>query len=118
MEETTDYEVEITTSGKLFYLELLDYFYTYSSRESASRKADELYEKALSLSYLADRGQVEEMLASLAEEYKYILYYPPSGSTIKIIYYLDKASRRVYVTDFFPTRMDSKKLTERNKPSV
>ena len=114
MEATTDYEVVITASGKLFYLELLDYFYSYSSLASASRKADELYEKALSLSYLADRGQREELLTSLAKEYKYILYYPSSGSTIKIIYYLDRASSRVYVTDFFPTRMDSRKLTERN----
>ena len=65
MEETEDYEVNITSSGKLFYLEVIDQFYTYNSLESASRKADQLYAMAMKLANFPERGQLEETLRSL-----------------------------------------------------
>lgn len=115
MEETTSYEVEITSSGKVFYFEVLELFYTYSSTESAAKKADELYEKALSLSSFPERGQREETLKHLSNDHRYILYQTSSGLTIKIIYFIDKVNLIVYVIDFFSTRMDNEKLPKRSK---
>ena len=115
MEETEDYEVNITSSGKLFYLDVIDQFYTYNSLESASRKADELYAMALELANFPERGQLEETLRSSPKDYRYILYQASPRQIIKIIYFIDKPNRVVYVTDFFPTRMDSARISRRNR---
>ena len=115
MEETEDYEVDITSIGKLFYLDVIDQFYTYNSLESASRKADELYAMALKLANFPERGQLEEALLSSPKDYRYILYQASPGQIIKIIYFIDKPNRMVYVTDFFPTRMDNERIHRRNR---
>ena len=115
MEETEDYEVNITSSGKLFYLEVIDQFYTYNSLESASRKADQLYAMAMKLASFPERGQLEETLRSSPKDYRYILYQASPGQVIKIIYFIDKPNRVVYVTDFFPTRMENERIRRRNR---
>ena len=115
MEETEDYEVNITSIGKLFYLEVIDQFYTYNSLESASRKADQLYAMAMKLANFPERGQLEETLGSSPKDYRYILYQASPGQVIKIIYFIDKPNRVVYVTDFFPTRMENERIRRRNR---
>lgn len=115
MEKTTEYTVEITRSAKLYYFEILDQFYENSSIESASRKADELYEKAFTLNVFPERGQIEENLKDLPQSHRYILYHATSRQTVKIIYFIDQKNTMVYVTDFFPTAMDNERLMKRNK---
>ncbi|MEJ0055847.1 MAG: hypothetical protein WDN75_09485 [Bacteroidota bacterium] len=115
METIKEYEVEITLQGKLGYFEILEYFYEYMSYENATKKSEELYDRAHSLSTLPERGQLELALQHLKKEHRYLLYQSTSGSTIKIIYFLDKKSRKVYVTDFFPTEKDPKKIARRNQ---
>ena len=115
MEETEDYEVNITSSGKLFYPEVIDQFYTYNSLESASRKADQLYAMAMKPANFPERGQLEETLRSAPKDYRYILYQASPGQVIKIIYFIDKPNRVVYVTDFFPTRMENERIRRRNR---
>lgn len=114
METVKKYEVDITLQATLHYFEILEYFYEYSSYESATRKAEELYDTARSLETLPERGPLEPTLEHLKKDHRYLLYQDTSRSTIKIIYFLDKKSEAVYVTDFFPTEMDKKKLKGRN----
>lgn len=114
METFKKWEVEITFQARLHYFEILEYFYEYMSYESATKKAEELYEITRSLEILPDRGSLELTLQHLQKEHRYLLYQSTSGSTIKIIYFLDKKREVVYVTDFFPTEMDEKKIKDRN----
>lgn len=114
METVKKYEVEITLQAKLHYFEILEYFYEYSSYESATRKAEELYDIARSLETLPERGQIEPVLEHLKRKHRYLVYQSTSRSTIKIIYFLDKKKGVVYVTDFFPTEKDEKQLKVRN----
>lgn len=114
METVKKYEVEITLQAKLHYFEILEYFYEYSSYESATRKAEELYNIARSLETLPERGQIERALEHLKREHRYLVYQSTSRSTIKIIYFVDKRRGVVYVTDFFPTEKNEKQLKARN----
>jgi hypothetical protein len=114
LETLKEYEVEITSKGKLHYFEVLEYFYEYMSYESATRKSEELYDSAYSLGNLPERGQLELTLQHLKKEHRYLLYHSTSRRAIKIIYFLDKRRDVVYVTDFFPTEMDDKKIKDRN----
>ena len=56
METVKKYEVEITLQAKSHYFEILEYFYEYISYESATKKAEELYDIARSLETLKDRN--------------------------------------------------------------
>lgn len=114
METVKKYEVEITLQARLYYFEILEYFYEYSSYESATRKAEELFDAARSLETLPERAPLEPALEHLEKEHQYLLYQDTTRSTIKIIYFLDKKREVVYVTDFFPTEMDKRKLKGRN----
>ena len=114
METLKEYEVEITSKGKLHYFEVLEYFYEYMSYESATKKSEELFDIAHSLKTLPERGQLELALQHLEKEHRYLLYNSTSRSTIKIIYFLDKKRDVVYITDFFPTEMNEMKIKDRN----
>ncbi len=118
METIKEYEVEITSQAKLYYFEILEYFYEYMSYDSATKKAEELYDGAHSLKTLPERGQLELTLQHLKKEHRYLLYHSTSRRAIKIIYFLDKRRDVVYVTDFFPTEMDEKKIKDRNPVSA
>jgi hypothetical protein len=113
LETLKEYTVEITDNGKLHYFEVLEYFYEYMSFESATKKSEELFASAYSLKYLPERGQLEITLQHLKKEHRYLLYHSTSRRAIKIIYFLDKKRGVVYVTDFFPTEMDEKKIKDR-----
>jgi len=115
LETIKEYEVEVTSQGKLGYFEILEYFYEHMSYESVTKKSEELYDRVHSLSTLPERGQLELTLQHLKKEHRYLLYQSTSGSTVKIIYFLDKKGNVVYVTDFFPTVKDSKKISSRNR---
>ena len=104
----------ITLQAQRHYFEILEYLYEHMSYDSATKKADELYDIASSLETLPERGPIELTLQHLQKEHRYLLYQSTSRSTIKIIYFLDKKRGVVYVTDFFPTEMDEKKIKDRN----
>ena len=114
MEPIKEYEVEITSQGKLHYFEILEYFYEHTSYESATQKTQELYDCAQSLKNLPERGQLEQTLSYLKREHRYLLYHSTPRHSIKIVYFLDKKNDVVYITDFFPTEMDDKKIKDRN----
>lgn len=68
METVKKYEVEITSHAKLHYFQILEYFYEYMSYESASKKAEDLYEIIYSLETLPERGSLELTLQPLQKD--------------------------------------------------
>lgn len=82
--------------------------------ESAERKSNELYSLAQSLKTFPERWHIEPNLHGLNNKYRFILFKSTSKAVVKIVYYVDKKNSTVYVTDFFPTSMDDKKIQSRN----
>ena len=115
MEEETGYTVEITPEAELYYINVLEYFYSHHSVESADRKSGELLEQAMSLENYPSRGSKEELLKSLGKDHRYLLYHYTRRKTIKIIYFIDHHARKVYVTDFFPCAADEKRIIKRTR---
>jgi mRNA-degrading endonuclease RelE of RelBE toxin-antitoxin system len=113
--ETIEYQVEITESANLFYYELADHLYETLSAARVEEVLDLLVEKVWSLNTLFNRGTNEPVLSGRPQGYQYLLVERSKRKHVKIIYYVDDIVRRVYVTDFFPTEMDNKRLLKRNR---
>jgi plasmid stabilization system protein ParE len=116
VEDESDYTVEVTPEAEQYYLDILEYFYKYHSAASANKKSEELLAKAISLEYHPYRGRVEEKLAFLGKEHRFLLYNYTKKRFIKIIYFIKEQAKAVYVTDFFPTKMNDSRLERRNNP--
>ena len=114
-EEASKYEVVITTSAEVHFYELVEYLYEHMSLDRAEEVTRELSQMALNLSSLYHRGNVESKLARRKKSYRYILFKRTSKASVKIIYYVDAKDKTVYVTDFFPTEKDPKKIGVRNR---
>lgn len=93
---------------------MVEYLYDHLSPERAEELTNELSDAALSLDRLYHRGSREKELIGRKNEYRYILFYRTARATIKIIYFVDEKAKTVYVTDFFPTEKDPKKLGKRS----
>ncbi len=114
-EEAGRYKVVITSAAEVHFYELVEYLYEYMSLERAEEVARGLNEMVLSLVRLYHRGSVEEKLARRKKSYRYILYKRTSRANVKIIYFVDEKNKTVYITDFFPTEKDTKKIASRNR---
>lgn len=112
--EESKYEVAFTASSRIFYYELLEYLYKHLTVARAEEVSTEILEKALSLNVLYERGSPEPRLKDRPQGYRYLLYERTQRKHIKIIYYVDHKAKNVYVTDFFPTEMDDKKIANRS----
>ncbi len=113
MEDQQTYQVELTSKAKIYYLQILEYFYTYSSVESADRKSVELYNLAYTLQTFPERGQLETNLCQFKKDHRFILFNSTSTAVIKIIYFVDRKDNTVYITDFFPASMDQRRIQDR-----
>lgn len=113
--EEIEFEVIFTSSARLFFYDLLEYLLSYYSLTRVEQISSELIDLALRLSHLYNRGTPEPELMSRSKKYRYLLYNRTGRKTIKIIYYVDYQLRLVYVTDFFPTEMDNKKISRRSE---
>jgi plasmid stabilization system protein ParE len=113
--EALEYTVEITEAANQYFYELGDYLYENLSISWAEEVVGLLLEKALSLNKLFYRGSNELILSSRPQGYKYLLVERSNRKNVKIIYYVDEMVKKVYVTDFFPTEIDNKRLLKRNK---
>ena len=114
-EEAGRYEVVITSVAELHFYELAEYLYENMSLERAEEVTRKLNEMALSLDLLYHRGSEEKKLTRRKKSYRYILYKRTSRASVKIIYYVDEKNKTVYVTDFFPTEKDPKRIAGRNR---
>ncbi|MBR9998274.1 MAG: hypothetical protein KFF73_04850 [Cyclobacteriaceae bacterium] len=115
MEKGPDYIVEITPEAEIYYLQLLDYLYRTHSKDSADKKADKILDMAMSLDHNPYRGRIDEKLSFLGKDHRFLIYQYTSRKSIKIIYFIDEQAKKVFVTDFFGSEMDEKKIPDRNK---
>ena len=114
-EEAGRYEVVITSSAEVHFYELVEYLYEHMSLDRAEEVTRELNEMTLGLELLYHRGSLEKKLSRRKKSYRYLLYKRTSSASVKILYYVDEKSKTVYVTDFFPTEKDPKKIASRNR---
>jgi plasmid stabilization system protein ParE len=113
LERKPSYTVELTPEAEGYYYEVLDYFYKHHSESSAAKKSEELLGKAIALENNPLIGRIEENLKFLGRQHRYILYYYTYIKAIKIIYFVNEASKIVYVTDFFPCESNEKRISSR-----
>jgi len=113
-EESPVFEVIITQTAEVYFYEIVEYLYEYFPIERVEAISTALQEKALSLSKYYNRWQKEPQLSQRLYEYRYLLFERTQRSQIKIIYFVDKEAKKVYITDFFPTERDDKLIRERN----
>ena len=113
-QEAREYEVIFTRSGEIRFYEIIEYLYTHYSFERAVELTEALYEAPETLSYNPEKGSKEERLSE-GGEYRYILFRRTQRAMIKIIYYIDKKSKTVYVTDFFPSEMNPNRMNKGRK---
>ncbi len=116
MEEESGYIVEITPEAEQYYLDVLEFIYKHHSAASADRKSEALLAKAISLEHHPYRGRIEERLNFLGKEHRFLVYKYTQNRSIKIIYFVEEQAKTVYVTDFFPTKMNEHKIGRRNNP--
>lgn len=116
MESTEErkYAVIITEPAANAFYEILEYLYAHYPIDRAEEIAGEIRDTAGALEYNPERGIQESRLMHRGKAYRFILYKRTQRAEIKIIYFIDHGSSVVYVTDFFPTEKDDRKMADRN----
>ncbi len=112
--QESKYVVIVTAPAEESFYEILEYLYEHYPIERAEQIAGEIRDTAGKLRYQAERGAIEKRLVHRKKDYRFILYKRTSRSEIKIIYYLEEQTNTVYITDFFPTEKDDKKISKRS----
>jgi len=111
------YEVIIAHPARIRYQEnILPYLLEYFSLERAIEIDKNILNVASKLRKSPARGSSEKFLEKLKEDFKYILYRETKHFEIKIIYYIDESKNTVYITDFFPTKMNPQKISDYKNP--
>lgn len=105
-----DYQIVITSSAEHAYFEVLDYVFEHHSLKRANEIALELLEYPKLLEKHPFLGKTEPLLEQRSEKYRFIVYERTSRTTVKIIYYVDETSKKVYLTDFFACEMNEQKI--------
>ena len=113
--EKKKYAVIITDPADQSFYEVLEYLYEHYPIDRAEEVAGELRDIVKRLEYNPKRGAHEPRLSNRENEYRYILYKRTSRSDIKVIYYIDNRLTTVYVTDFYPTEKDDRRISDRNQ---
>ena len=113
MAEEKIYKIVIARPAKNRYQEsVLPYFYEHFSFERAIEIDENMLKTTGTLNRNPGRGRKEKYLEEAKENFKFILYKETKHFEIKIIYYINEDEGKVYVTDFFPTKMDPQKITK------
>lgn len=105
--QESQYTVITTRQAEAAFYQFLDYLYENYPLDRAEELANQLRDKTKELHYLPERGSAEPDIRQGTRRYRSILFERTPRAQIKIIYYIDKASHAVYVTDFFPTEKDT-----------
>ncbi len=109
-----NYQIEFTHSANRAFYDVVEYLYDHYTVDRAEEIANSLYKKAISLQTLFYRGTHEPRLSHRSKGYRYLLFERSKRKFIKIIYYVDQKSEKIYITDFFPTEMDDTKIEARH----
>ena len=109
------YKIEISKPAKNRYHEIvLPYIYDNFSFERAIEIDENILKTVETLSQKPNRGTTEKYLEEARELFKFILHKETKHFELKIIYYINENKSIVYVTDFFPTKMNPQRITKNN----
>ncbi len=111
MVEGTSFEIVLTRSAILRYQ---DDIYPYLNSNFSPRRVFEIdveiFEIVGSLRYQPHRSSREPTLSESPKAVRYLLYRASNNFELKILFYVEELAQRVFVTDFFPTRMNPSKM--------
>lgn len=111
--EEKEYQVIIATPAKSrYHNQVLPYLHTNFSFERAIKIDEDIIQTASKLNQNPFRGRIEDRLRGLKEAFRFILFKETKHFELKIIYFIDEKKGCVYVTDFFPTKMQPQRITE------
>ena len=115
MDGVKEYQVEISLPAqKRYQYEILSYLLENFSLER-SIEIDERITKTLSsLTTLPRRGKSEKYLEFHRNEFRFIIHKESRNLEVEIIYYISEKQGKVYVTDFFPVKMNPETLRIRS----
>ena len=113
MVEEKIYKIVIARPAKNRYHEsVLPYIYENFSFERAIEVDENILRTTGTLDKKPDRGRKEKYLEEAKEDFKFILYKETKHFEIKIIYYINEDEDTVYITDFFPTKMNPQRISK------
>lgn len=115
MDEIKEYQIEISLPAqKRYQYEILSYLLENFSLERSIEIDDNITKTLSSLSTFPERGKDEKYLEKHPYRFKFILHKETRNLEIKIIYYISEDQRKVYITDFFPVKMNPESLKVRS----
>ena len=115
MVEKQQYEVVVTKRASLrFDAKILPYLLENFSLERAIEIEDNLIDFTAKLSNNPSRGTLEKELKNHIAKYRFILFRETRNIELKVIYHIKEDINRVYVTDFFPVKMNNKTIKLRS----
>lgn len=115
MDKIKEYQVEISLPAqKRYQYEILSYLLENFSLERSIEIDDNITKTLSTLTTLPERGKSEKYLEKHLHEFKFILHKVSRNLEIKIIYYTSEELGKVYVTDFFPVKMNPESLKARS----
>lgn len=110
--EEREFQVVITTPAKNRYHEkVLPYLHANFSFERAKAIDEGIIQATSTLNLSPFRGRKEDFLKEMNEEFRFVLFKETKHFELKIIYFIDEKKAIVYVTDFFPTKMDPRRMS-------
>ncbi|MEO9477186.1 MAG: hypothetical protein ABJG41_16695 [Cyclobacteriaceae bacterium] len=89
---------------------VLSYLFDHFSFERATEIDKNIISAAGSLRNKPTRGRKEEYLIGAREDFKFILYKEGRHFEVKIVYFIKEEESTVYITNFFPTKMNPIRL--------
>lgn len=111
MAQTESYQIVITSPAqKRYQEEILDYLTAHFSIERAVEIDEAIFKTAAKLASQPFRGTREPQLSHFKEDFRFILHKESRIFELKIIYFVQEENQMVYITDFFPTKMNPVKM--------
>lgn len=105
------YEIVITRSAILRYQdEILPYLQRNFTPQRVFEIDSSLMGQVFSLESNPNRGSVEKYLRKDSRVFRYILFRETKLFELKIVFFIQDQSNKVFVTDFFPTKMNPTRI--------
>ncbi len=115
MGEGKSYKIVTARPAIIRYQErVLSYLYENFTFDRATEIDKNIIKKAGTLSNKPGRGRRERYLLEAKEDFRFILHKETRHFEIKIIYYINEEESVVYITDFFPTKMNPQRVSDNN----
>lgn len=105
------YEVIVTNPAMYrFQDEILEYIERNFSISRASEVEAGLLKMVRSLEVNPQRGALDTSVKGRDKACRFILFRETIYFELKILFFIEEPARKVYITDFFPTRMNPSRM--------